>query len=59
MTFNEDILNYDRVVRKDKKGKVAQEQVDPLNRRRIVGDTLWNKFKERIFETDKTVLKGL
>ena len=58
MKFDESV-DQRRVVQFDSKGKKHIEFEDPFQRRQILGEVYWTKLKDRIFDTETSVLQGI
>ena len=55
MKFDDsDRRNYQNV-----KGRMPEQFQNPISNRQLVADELWTKFKNKIFETERPILKGL
>lgn len=39
--------------------RFTEQLSDPIQSRLLIGNTIWTKLKNKIFETDKEVLKNL
>ena len=62
--FNGDkYMNFDETVENRRKIKVKfkdivpEEFKDPIHNKQLVADVLWSKFKNKIFETERPILK--
>ena len=58
MKFDDNVEKM-KLIKFDSKGKKYSEYEDPSNCKQILGDCYWTKMKNKIFETDKSVLKGI
>lgn len=63
--YSEKYMKFDEsadqmmVFQKDKRGKIPEEFKDPFKQKQILTNALWTKIKDKIFDTEKEVLKGL